>query len=78
MKYNRLTAYKIKKIMIYFCEDLPASKTANLLEINLNTINNYYNDFRMKIFDYLYGLQKEKKFKGDVELDESYFGAKII
>jgi len=70
MKYNRLTAYKIKKIMICFCEDLPASKTANLLEINRNTINNYYNDFRMKIFDYLYGLQKEKKFEGDVELDE--------
>jgi transposase-like protein len=78
MKYNRLTAYKIKKIMICFCEDLPASKTANLLEINRNTINNYYNDFRMKIFDYLYGLQKEKKFEGDVELDESYFGAKRI
>ena len=32
----------------------------------------------MKIFDYLYALEKEKKFKGDVELDESYFGAKII
>jgi len=51
---------------------------ANLLEINRNTINNYYNDFRMKIFDYLYALEKEKKFKGDVELDESYFGAKRI
>ena len=32
----------------------------------------------MKIFDYLYRLQKEKKFKGDFELDESYFGAKRI
>jgi len=38
MKYNRLSTYKIKKIMRCFCEDLPASKTAKILEINRNTI----------------------------------------
>ena len=56
--------------MICFYENLPTSKTANLLEINCHTINNYYNDFRMKIFDYLYGIQKEKKFEVDVELNQ--------
>ena len=59
-----------------FCEDLPASKTAKILEINRNTINSYYNDFRRKIF---LSLQiKNEKFYGDIELDESYFGARRI
>jgi transposase-like protein len=76
MKYNRLSTYKIKKIMRCFCEDLPASKTAKILEINRNTINSYYNDFRRKIF---LSLQiKNEKFYGDIELDESYFGARRI
>jgi len=76
MKYNRLSTYKIKKIMRCFCEDLPASKTAKILEINRNTINSYYNYFRKKIF---LALQiKNEKFSGDIELDESYFGAKRV
>ncbi len=76
MKYNRLSTYKIKKIIRCFCEDLPASKTAKILEINRNTINSYYNDFRKKI--YLYLLKDRDKFSGEVELDESYFGARRI
>ena len=59
-----------------FCEDLPASKTARILEINRNTINSYYNEFRRKIF--LHSLNKKDKFEGDIELNESYFGAKRI
>tara|TARA_B000000565_G_scaffold241763_1_gene206806 strand:- start:4176 stop:4364 length:189 start_codon:yes stop_codon:yes gene_type:complete len=46
---NGLSDYKVKKIMKHFCEDITASKTAALLEINRNTINRYYNLFRRKI-----------------------------
>ena len=39
---NSLSDYKIKKIMMFFCQDITASKTALLLGINRNTINRYF------------------------------------
>ena len=76
MKYNRLSDFKIKKIIGCFVEDLPASKTSNLLHINRNTINSYFNEFRVKILHYL--EHHKENFSGEIELDESYFGAKRI
>ena len=51
MKYRRLGNYKVKKIMMCFCEDLTASTTAKMLSINRNTINAYFNEFRVKILE---------------------------
>jgi transposase len=66
-----LSEYKVKKIIKYFCEDIDASKTAKLLDINRNTINRYFNVFRLAIF---YANQSENiKISGTFELDESYF-----
>ncbi len=44
-KYSKLSPYKIKKILYCFSQDLTAMQTANLLGINRNTINRYYNPF---------------------------------
>jgi len=71
-----LSEYKIKKIMLYFCEDITASKTAILLGINRNTINRYFNLFRLKIA--ASAINAGGLFSGEVECDESYFGAKRI
>jgi transposase len=69
-----LSDYKVKKIIEIFCVDIPASKAAILLKINRNSINKYYNLFRELICE---KQKKEKrKFYGEIELDESYFGAK--
>ena len=62
--------------MKHFCEDITASKTAALLEINRNTINRYYNLFRRKIAASTMG--EGGLFSGEIECDESYFGAKRI
>ena len=46
MKYNsKLSIYKVKKIIKFFCTDIDATKTAILLELNRNT----YNIFRQEI-----------------------------
>ena len=76
MSLNRakISAHKIKKIIRCFCIDIDASKTAKLLELNRNTINHWYNIFRRAI--YLYQMAEFEKMFGEVELDESYFGAK--
>ena len=73
---NGLSDYKVKKIMLYFCEDITASKTASLLGINRNTINRYFNLFRMTIA--ASAMKDSSVFAGEIELDESYFGAKRI
>ena len=73
---NSLSDYKIKKIMMFFCEDITASKTALLLGINRNTINRYFLLFRQKIAAHL--LNKGELFSGEIELDESYFGARRV
>ena len=62
--------------MRHFCEDITASKTAALISINRNTINRYYNLFRQKIA--ASASNEGNLFSGEVECDESYFGAKRI
>ncbi len=62
--------------MKYFCEDITATKTSRLLELNRNTINRYYNLFRKAILRD--SIDKEEQETGVFELDESYFGARRI
>ena len=71
-----LSDYSIKKIIRCFSEDIQASKSAKLLEINRNTVNRYYNLFRTCIF--LSSNSSTEKASGEFELDESYFGAKRV
>jgi len=75
MKYRRLSKFKIKKILKCFCEDIAATQTAKILGVNRNTINNYFEELRQKIFVF---TNKKQKFSGELELDESYFGAKRV
>lgn len=67
---------KLKKILLCFCEDITASKTAILVEVNRNTVNRYFSLFRKIIFKA--SIEELKQLDGEVECDESYFGAKRI
>ena len=76
MKFSRLSKYKSRKILEVFCNDLNASVAAQILGINRNTVNRYYNLFREAIFrETLLLLEKEL---GVFEADESYFGARRV
>ena len=59
-----------------FCSDIDATKTAEILDLNRNTINRYFRIFRELIFE----KQQDDLtlFFGEVELDEAYFGAKRL
>ena len=65
---SKLSHYKIKKIIQCFCIDIPASKTALLLNLNRNTINYWYMLFREAIYDHQTDLRA--KFVGSIEIDE--------
>lgn len=71
-----ISKHRQKKIISCFCLDLTATQTSKLLGLNRNTINRYFNIFRHKIFDYQ--SRELKKFVGEIEVDESYFGPRRI
>jgi len=73
---NKLSEYKVKKIIFCFCADIDATKTSHLLDINRNTVNKYYNTFRRLIF--YSSVYSSDKILGEFELDESYFGARRV
>ncbi len=76
LKHSKLSTYKIKKILQLFSEDIIASKAASLSGLNRNTINRYYTIFREQIL--LASLEEMRQFEGEIELDESYFGARRV
>ena len=76
MKFNRLSKYKIKKIIQCFSMDLTATATSELLKLNRKTINNYFTEFRELILEN--SIREKQKDLGIFELDESYFGAKRV
>ncbi len=76
MKYSKISEYKVKKILKFFAEDIPATKTANLLGLNRNTIDSHYRLFREMVIKQ--SINDTAKETGEFELDESYFGAKRV
>jgi transposase-like protein len=66
----------VKKILECFSVDIPATKTAMLLGYNRKTVDRYFNLFRERILEYQH--ESLKPFAGEIELDESYFGARGV
>lgn len=76
IKYSKIIHYRLKKLMRCFCSDIDATKTAEIIGLNRNTLNRYFTIFREAILKKQ--LSDKKKFFGEVELDEAYFGAKRL
>jgi transposase len=74
IKYRKLSNYRLKKLLMCFCEDLTATQTSKVSGINRNTVNRYYRILREKIDAYQESINGG--FRGEIELDESYFGGK--
>lgn len=58
------------------CTDVPttvATACTEIVGVNRNTVNSWYNDFRHKIM--LQVLAETRTESGEFEVDESYFGA---
>ena len=63
-------------IVRLFCLDIEAKKSAELTNLNRSTVNNIYRKLRERIAEL---CEAENPFtNGEVELDESYFGARRV
>src|SRR5205085_1921515 len=71
----RITRAKFRQLLRLFALDLTATQIAALTGLNRNTVNRYLTLIRSAIAQH---CQRESPFSGDVELDESYFGARRV
>jgi len=74
-KRSHISEYKFRQIVRHFSLDLTASQIAKLTNINRNTINKYLMQIRQNIAEY---CEQQSPFSGEIEVDESYFGARRV
>ena len=74
-KRSKISEAKIRELIRYFSSDIEAKKISEFTKLNRNTINRYLKAIRKKIAEY---CELESPFNGEVEVDESYFGARRI
>jgi len=74
-KRARIPEYKFRQIVRHFSLDLTASQIAKLTNVNRNTINKYLMQIRQNIAEY---CEQQSPFSGEIEVDESYFGARRV
>lgn len=68
---SRISEKKFRELIRYYALDLDASRIATLSNLNRNTINRYLQLIRLRLAD---ACEDESPLRGEVELDESYFG----
>lgn len=76
IRSQKISDYKVKKILLCFSLDFTATKTAQFLGLNRKTVDRYYNLFREKIMQA--SCEEIRQLDGEIELDESYFGARRV
>ena len=64
---------KFREIIYLFSEDLSATQISHLTKISKPSINKYLAAIRFRVFEY---CQDQSPLKGEIEVDESYFGGK--
>lgn len=72
---SRLSEVKFRQLLQCFCDDFDTVLTARYVGISREHVTRYFGALRLRIV----GLSVcEGKFSGEIEVDESYFGAKRI
>ena len=72
---SRISEKKFREILKYFTEDIEATKIANFAGISRISINKILKSIRILMSK---ECEKISKFSGEIEIDESYFGAKRV
>ena len=72
---SRISEAKFRQILRLFCLDLTAVQTAELSGISRNSVNTYLTAIRRRIAEF---CESESPFSGQVEVDESLFGARRV
>ena len=75
---SRISESKFREIIRLFSADLTASQIAFLTKLNRKTINKILKQVRVRIAEFCERESKFVKSYDEVEIDESYFGARRV
>ena len=76
IKHTHISEMKFRQLLKLFCADLTATQISEFMKINRNTVNRILQLLRERIFKL---AESESYFEsGEIEVDESYFGAKRV
>ena len=70
---SRISESKIRQLLKHFTLDLDAQQIAVLCNLNRNTVNRHLRMIRTRISEF---CEQDSPFRGEIEVDESYFGAR--
>ncbi len=74
-KRSKISEKKTREIIKLFSFDLDAAQITKITALNRNTVNRYLTEIRIRISEY---CQLQSPFSGEIEVDESYFGARRV
>ena len=69
----KITEVKFRQLIKLFVHDLDTQKIVSLTNLNRNTVNRYLALIRQRIAEH---WEMQSPFRGEIEVDESYFGGK--
>ena len=73
---SRISESLFRDILRMFCSDICALTAAELAGVNKNTTHQLYGRFCARVVQLK--LDQSKSFAGEVEIGESYFGARLV
>ena len=65
-----------RKVLKLFCADIPALTVAGLVGLSVQSTQRLYDGLRLRIMELT--MAEARPFAGEVEIDESYFGARRV
>ena len=74
-KRAKISERKFREVLRLFALDLPATKAIDLCGLSVRSVNTIYQRIRTRLVD---ECALHSPFAGEVEVDESYFGARLV
>ena len=75
-KAAHISEVVFRKVLKLFCADIPALTTSGLTGLSVPSTQRLYDGLRLRIMQLT--MAEARPFAGEVEIDESYFGARRV
>ncbi len=76
VKHAHISEVVFRKVLKFFCADIPALTAAGLAGLSVQSTQSLYDGLRLRIMELT--MEEARPFTGEVEIDESYFGARRV
>ena len=76
LHHAHISEVKFREVLKLFCADIPALTVAGLVGLSVQSTQRLYDRLRLRILQF--ALEEARPFAGEVEIGESYFGARRV